>query len=180
MLGDRGKAWRGKMSQGGLRGMLLLVVTAVFVGVVACLLPQLLATRATPRERPGSLPTGNLPPQVESDCSLERQLALEQRFCRCDGCGHVFLLSFERRIAEALGDTTVNEVWIKCARPSCQRRQPVLVPMSSWNHMTSEWLGADEPASARRSRRALQEAFAREGKTGEQPGTELTKRPGRG
>jgi hypothetical protein len=107
----------------------------------------------------------------ESAPEVDRLLALEQRFHRCDGCGRTFVLSFERRIPDTAGDTTVNEVWVKCARPSCQRLQPVLVPMASWNHKTAKWSGPDEPASARPSRRALQTALAREGK---QPGRPTT------
>ena len=94
--------------------------------------------------------------------SSKRMLAIEQRLCRCDRCQQVFVLSYERSLAvDAPGNTTVSEVWVECGRTSCRQRQPVLVPMGSWKHKTGEWLGLDQPAFARWSRRAIQNALNR-------------------
>ena len=140
--------------------MLVLIATAAVLGLLAYLLPQLLATRPISRDREDPAPERDMACEGARPHSFERVPAVEQRLCRCDVCDHAFVLSFERTLpADMRGDTTVCEVWVRCGRTSCRHVQPVLVPMGSWNHKTEEWLGPDDPASAHPNVRAILKAL---------------------
>jgi len=89
--------------------VLALVATAAVLGLLAYLLPQLLATR--PRSS-GLRTVASQPGQSDLERSqsggVPTTLAVEQRLCRCDVCNHVFVLSFERTLRPGpSGDTTV-------------------------------------------------------------------------
>jgi hypothetical protein len=149
-----------------------LVATAVVLGLLAYLLPGLLATRSVSSNSRESV--GDREPTLEGSagCSFEPARAIEQRLCRCDVCDHTFVLSFERRLpADKAGDTTVCAVWVRCGRASCRHVQAVLVPMGSWNHKTDEWLGRDEPAFAQPSVREMQKVLT----SSEDPGGRPTR-----
>jgi hypothetical protein len=138
------------------------LTTLGVVAVLAYVLPQLVGPKAKGPSREVRVPHASV---QDPDPVFEE--VLEQRLCRCDVCGHAYVLSYERTIRVGAGDdTTVREHRVTCGRASCRHGQAVVVPMTSRNHRTSEWFGAEEPMSAAPSLRAIQDGQTQGGERG--------------
>jgi hypothetical protein len=122
-----------------------IAATALVLALLAYVLPQIVATRRVSQARGGEAGVADHPVGEPAD-ELARVRTIEERLIRCDVCGRPFVLSFERTPHPTKrGQSTVCQVWVRCGQPKCHRRQPVLVPMNSWDHSTREWLGIGEP-----------------------------------
>lgn len=74
--------------------------------------------------------------------TTRRLLTVEERICRCDVCGGPFVLRYKRDEHRGNSDTPIISVWVRCGRPDCHHKQPVLVPISARRIRTKEWLGS--------------------------------------
>ena len=143
--------------------MVAVIATMAVLALLGYVLPQLAGPKPTITPRAAVVHAYSHEPNPTE--VLER--VVEQRLHRCDVCGQVFVLSYERTLqADASGDTPIREQRVTCGRSSCRHTQVVVVPMTSRNHKTSEWLGAEEPLSAAPSLRTIQDGKITMGERG--------------